>query len=57
MITLSPGCTSRAAAPLRQIVPDPRSPSMQKTLNLKVKFRESIRLQGLREIGGKGGGG
>jgi hypothetical protein len=28
MMTTSPTCTSRAAAPLRQIVPVPRSPGM-----------------------------
>ena len=27
----------------RSILGDPRSPSMQKTLNLKVKYRESFR--------------
>jgi carbamoyltransferase len=33
--------TSRAGA--RSIIGDPRSPTMQKTLNLKVKYRESFR--------------
>ena len=28
----------------RSIIADPRSPVMQKQLNLKVKFRESFRL-------------